>query len=120
MYASIEGLNPYFIGLSTLIMIQDKYLGRMDHCLNPYFIGLSTLITPKAIMIEPIIRKSQSLFYWIIYSYAAELRDHLRLSGMSQSLFYWIIYSYNILPENWLTSDESQSLFYWIIYSYNE
>ena len=38
------------------------------NCLNPYFIGLSTLIGSK-IDGYFIVGVSQSLFYWIIYSY---------------------------------------------------
>ena len=38
---------------------------------------------------------SQSLFYWIIYSYTIELAENERGEDLSQSLFYWIIYSYN-------------------------
>ena len=38
---------------------------------------------------------SQSLFYWIIYSYSSlEVADEV--VSLSQSLFYWIIYSYNV------------------------
>ena len=62
--------------------------------LNPYFIGLSILMIAKNIE-GYWKRKSQSLFYWIIYSYSmspTEKRTRLE----SQSLFYWIIYSYMI------------------------
>ena len=39
------------------------------YCLNPYFIGLSTLILEDLNEIKSFKTKSQSLFYWIIYSY---------------------------------------------------
>ena len=39
-----EGLNPYFIGLSTLILETLLFSKRERWSLNPYFIGLSTLI----------------------------------------------------------------------------
>ena len=48
---------------------------------------------------------SQSLFYWITYSYQ-EVEDKLKklLLKLSQSLFYWITYSYGavhiLLGEN--------------------
>ena len=62
------GLNPYFIGLSILIPWDDLDNLDLPAGLNPYFIGLSILIINK------LNRKmeaymSQSLFYWIIYSY---------------------------------------------------
>ena len=87
---------------------------------------------------------SQSLFYWIIYSYNRIQHYPRRGSQQSQSLFYWIIYSYddNIVyyidqtcglnpyftglsilmhlnRERKCGDQKSQSLFYWIIYSYN-
>ena len=86
-------LNPYFIGLSILIWISLVtkpldvvsililldylfLLGKLpffcllpDRGLNPYFIGLSILIIWEMVnkMVEFL--RSQSLFYWIIYSY---------------------------------------------------
>ena len=90
--------------------------------------------------------RSQSLFYWIIYSYKSQisiqthqmklvsiliLLDYLFLWGFtfkpkryesnrSQSLFYWIIYSYTMSDfTKYCWEILSQSLFYWIIYSYN-
>ena len=61
-------LNPYFIGLSILIGENNVKFKKSNGCLNPYFIGLSILIA-KATIVDIIPRKSQSLFYWIIYSY---------------------------------------------------
>ena len=45
------GLNPYFIGLSTLIwnIVYRHTFGNI--CLNPYFIGLSTLILQDTVQI---------------------------------------------------------------------
>ena len=43
-----KGLNPYFIGLSTLITTLFESFGIYCPGLNPYFIGLSTLITPQS------------------------------------------------------------------------
>ena len=62
--------------------------------LNPYFTGLSILITTDIIKMETEPWRSQSLFYWIIYSYLFHLFPFLFLHLPSQSLFYWIIYSY--------------------------
>ena len=51
---------------------------------------------------------SQSLFYWIIYSYNVYSELEEQLGQLSQSLFYWIIYSYfktrydNIISEQGL------------------
>ena len=41
---------------------------------------------------------SQSLFYWIIYSYSSKTTANI-IKTKSQSLFYWIIYSYENQPE---------------------
>ena len=38
--------------------------------------------------------ESQSLFYWIIYSYNLGIANLVNDGALSQSLFYWIIYSY--------------------------
>ena len=41
----LDSLNPYFIGLSTLIFQRSRISNyEYYNCLNPYFIGLSTLI----------------------------------------------------------------------------
>ena len=50
---------------------------------------------------------SQSLFYWIIYSYVAE---EIKIDGefeLSQSLFYWIIYSYLSVKVHWWQVEQS-------------
>ena len=44
----LKGLNPYFIGLSTLISPTGA-VRNGDGRLNPYFIGLSTLIIYRMI-----------------------------------------------------------------------
>ena len=64
--------------------------------------------------------QSQSLFYWIIYSYFLINIRSISIRRESQSLFYWIIYSYSYekRSEKWIKTRKSQSLFYWIIYSY--
>mgnify|MGYP001684542184 CR=1 FL=1 len=63
--------------------------------------------------------QSQSLFYWITYSYFENEFEKITLINGSQSLFYWITYSYkrNIINKD-LFGGLSQSLFYWITYSY--
>ena len=38
---------------------------------------------------------SQSLFYWITYSYDQNILMRSQDLKMSQSLFYWITYSYS-------------------------
>ena len=87
-------------------------------CLNPYFIGLSILIIEYMRVICNY-QMSQSLFYWIIYSYIGKGSRLRATYGKSQSLFYWIIYSYFIMKLLLLMAImQSQSLFYWIIYSY--
>ena len=63
------GLNPYFIGLSILIRKKENPYTEIKYCLNPYFIGLSILIVLSPGAKEGYNALSQSLFYWIIYSY---------------------------------------------------
>ena len=160
-------LNPYFIGLPILISerlnhtrgfirqvsililldylflcFEDKRVKDSDKLgLNPYFIGLPILI-PNPEGPKEKEEKSQSLFYWITYSYnirkACE-ETNTRLNPyfiglpiliikqkkdediviLSQSLFYWITYSYeSLFRECGFNYNTSQSLFYWITYSY--
>ena len=40
--------------------------------LNPYFIGLPILIILKGVLFHLLLKSSQSLFYWITYSYEIE------------------------------------------------
>ena len=61
-------LNPYFIGLSILIRYISDFRKSSRISLNPYFIGLSILIACFKNSRNGY-SKSQSLFYWIIYSY---------------------------------------------------
>ena len=117
IWETIKSLNPYFIGLSILIShIYHTHLGNK---------AVSILILLDYLFLSLFFRgrqngvlRSQSLFYWIIYSYeVSNMAKRFKLK--SQSLFYWIIYSYNMLNvvrQN--LSNGSQSLFYWIIYSY--
>ena len=116
--ARIKCLNPYFIGLPILIIIdkhtQQKikmvsililldylflYLNKslvetISWSLNPYFIGLPILII-MLIMYLKEMAPSQSLFYWITYSYMMLNFGIYLIIRMSQSLFYWITYSYS-------------------------
>ena len=61
--------------------------------LNPYFIGLPILITKLGHVCIPL-HQSQSLFYWITYSYNGDGQIIGVRGFQSQSLFYWITYSY--------------------------
>ena len=90
---SIKGLNPYFTGLSILIGSKTDDLYRLLSCLNPYFTGLSILILVMNLS-SNLSWLSQSLFYWIIYSYFFSFLIEASMAPLSQSLFYWIIYSY--------------------------
>ena len=69
---------------------------------------------------EKIYVLSQSLFYWITYSYILHIEPYVTPCGGSQSLFYWITYSYiqGVLTICDELVFKSQSLFYWITYSY--
>ena len=62
-------LNPYFIGLPILIMKIQRKIKELLKCLNPYFIGLPILIFDLKGREVDAFGKSQSLFYWITYSY---------------------------------------------------
>ena len=61
-------LNPYFTGLSILIEQEFSAKELVEIGLNPYFTGLSILIL-SAFSVFVSTTLSQSLFYWIIYSY---------------------------------------------------
>ena len=66
----------------------------MEDCLNPYFIGLPILIRWSEWLNGLFFCRSQSLFYWITYSYGST-KVYIRNKCLkSQSLFYWITYSY--------------------------
>ena len=88
-------LNPYFIGLSILILYQNnKKLKVIKLCLNPYFIGLSILIFQKAD--KKVLQLLGLNPYFIGLSILISLYLNVNGgNGMSQSLFYWIIYSYH-------------------------
>ena len=138
----MTSLNPYFTGLSILIYHQD-WGCPVGGGLNPYFTGLSILIRRRCIIMN-LTKESQSLFYWIIYSYELEncqrrdmtltvsiliLLDYLFLSCILNTypieeedvsililLDYLFLSLEGICPRKLPRS--SQSLFYWIIYSY--
>ena len=71
-------LFPMSQSLFYWIIYSYKFLTAVRHqtfnCLNPYFTGLSILIITKS-KIRVLQRWSQSLFYWIIYSYISSLKD---------------------------------------------
>ena len=69
----IGSLNPYFTGLSILIGLKEEEVVLAEQSLNPYFTGLSILIGNNYENNEIFRRRSQSLFYWIIYSYISKL-----------------------------------------------
>ena len=87
-------------------------------CLNPYFIGLPILIISVFIFVRQVITGSQSLFYWITYSY--KWFDHC-INELDWGLNPYFI-GLPILIKYKLNSRGkvavSQSLFYWITYSY--
>ena len=67
----IGGQNPVSILILLdylLLLIVDLFNFINKNSLNPYFIGLSTLILGRLKVTLASIW-SQSLFYWIIYSY---------------------------------------------------
>ena len=139
-----QGLNPYFIGLSILIWV---LLTLISIALVVSILILLDYLFLQYNSYTKQIRNqlSQSLFYWIIYSYMILILFFIDCSKslnpyfiglsilidsrdsdefgffLSQSLFYWIIYSYTVAPGFVTTTfGESQSLFYWIIYSYEK
>ena len=116
-----SSLNPYFIGLSILISIVALLCGLRYSCLNPYFIGLSILIIEIAEVVLKI-DMSQSLFYWIIYSYFVGLSEDQQMLGKGLNPYFIglsILICVVIDVSSNLTR-KSQSLFYWIIYSYKD
>ena len=93
----------------------------MSSSLNPYFIGLSILIIEIAEVVLKI-DMSQSLFYWIIYSYFVGLSEDQQMLGKGLNPYFIglsILICVVIDVSSNLTR-KSQSLFYWIIYSYKE
>ena len=61
---------------------------------NPYFIGLSILIiAEKSTEINNILERFQSLFYWIIYSYD----DFLEISEIQIGVSILILLDYLFL-----------------------
>ena len=87
-----QGLNPYFIGLSILILPdRDDLIG--PDSLNPYFIGLSILIVQQLHETDPELAVSILILLDYLFLYDTNTLLH-RLFKKSQSLFYWIIYSY--------------------------
>ena len=57
-------------------------LMMMGESLNPYFIGLSILIILSNLEKGVLEKLSQSLFYWIIYSYKSSVRN-MELIGVA-------------------------------------
>ena len=67
-FSHLNDLNPYFIGLPILMGKELADLVEFFNYLNPYFIGLPILIG-REMTISHTLSGSQSLFYWITYSY---------------------------------------------------
>ena len=70
-------LNPYFTGLSILIIERRRGTSNLMAGLNPYFTGLSILIWNYTMLYLKRI-PSQSLFYWIIYSYTGSSKKEAK------------------------------------------
>ena len=70
-----KSLNPYFIGLPILIITYGSST-KLTQCLNPYFIGLPILIVGMTTGWILGGAASQSLFYWITYSYSCNNREN--------------------------------------------
>ena len=112
-------LNPYFIGLSTLIMSLKVLWGT--RILVSILILLDYLFLWNMInLLRWIRRPSQSLFYWITYSYKAWI---IKLDRRYRCLNpYFIGLPILMSWEDWVDTRSSwwsQSLFYWITYSYS-
>ena len=92
---NLGGLNPYFIGLSTLIIFCYTYRSvNVEVSILILLDYLLLYLHSEPYCLDPI--SSQSLFYWIIYSYNIKKKSNITANGKSQSLFYWIIYSYSV------------------------
>ena len=87
--------------------------------LNPYFIGLPILIIIPTNDKADISLSSQSLFYWITYSY---INPEEKSIAIKKNVSILILLDYLFLFFLLLRRREypplSQSLFYWITYSY--
>ena len=113
-------------GVSILILLDylflcDKICHQLVRCcprLNPYFIGLSILISER-VQHQKTRKRSQSLFYWIIYSYTHPLSNSF--NALTVSILILLDYLFLLADGkliNLTPHPVSQSLFYWIIYSY--
>ena len=80
---SVDGFNPYFIGLPILIGLHHPYLEQRSACFNPYFIGLPILIIKSLWRYKSILSRFQSLFYWITYSYVIEAKRQIQILKVS-------------------------------------
>ena len=96
------------------LVIQD-----IDYCLNPYFIGLSTLIIERNYFngLNDAVSILILLDYLLLF-YLENFRDLFIdvsiLILLDYLLLLFVIYEY------YKDDIESQSLFYWIIYSYHK
>ena len=77
----VSRLNPYFIGLPILMKFGDFVEEHPSFRLNPYFIGLPILMLRRKSIMKQNQGLSQSLFYWITYSYNIS-KDHLIGAGV--------------------------------------
>ena len=89
----LNSLNPYFIGLPILMGRFYLPLRLYGRSLNPYFIGLPILIIPHLRgAIEASIVSILILLDYLFLYYGIKKSKETGLE--SQSLFYWITYSY--------------------------
>ena len=95
-----QGLNPYFIGLSILIWVLLTLISIALVVSILILLDYLFLLSGINPLINTADRMSQSLFYWIIYSYVVLKSLTENIIRRSQSLFYWIIYSYPFCRES--------------------
>ena len=86
-------MNKFFL-VSILILLDYLFLsgstltqGEAQKRLNPYFTGLSILIPGEVEYFMLSFRPSQSLFYWIIYSYYSRDCVYVKGSGRLNPYF---------------------------------
>ena len=68
-------------------------LVQIKQCLNPYFIGLSILIIHRSVHTDLLVEVSILILLDYLFLWPEDLVEKIE-QLMSQSLFYWIIYSY--------------------------
>ena len=111
--------------VSILILLDYLFLSSASISNLPMFPTVSILILLDYLFLffSPVLITgysclSQSLFYWIIYSYYFLQTLLLRPLNVSILILLDYLFLFNVISDSEGDRNMSQSLFYWIIYSY--